>query len=393
MDMAGLRTGPRAVPIRGRPLCRGAAPGHRRRRRDQRSNRRAAWRGGLLCRLGPDQRPDRHDRDSGRVFGHPRPPRVDHRHARGSGRRRRDPRGDRALRHPRTCRCLRAHGRPDDHRPERLPRPARLPASACGGARERALLVAGEATRADGEGSAAAVSGSCSCEYAGDCSRPRIGSAACHHRDGRGRDGVGRAARAGRGRRRRSRPGDVVNSRLGGGSCCPPGAGRASCRRRASAAGGIPPDHVDPLTAGTRCKAKTARRRAGLRPVPDGGPGTPTVGSAGVEPSRRPQDGSRRGHGRAAPSLGDDRARRSTPSRRRARSLRSAGHSAEERGAGAAGDDTHRVSDSHAGARARGARSRGFGDCDLATPPGPTIGGAQGGPRGATYHLWRCAST
>jgi hypothetical protein len=393
MDMAGLRTGPRAVSIRGRPVCCGAAPGHRRRRRDQRSNRRAAWRGGLLCRLGPDQRPDRHDRDSGRVFGHRRPPRLDHRHARCSGRRRRAPRGDRALRHPRTCRSLRAHGRSDDLRPERLPRPARLPASACGGARERALVVAGEAARADGDVGAAPVSGSCSRQYSADRSRPRIGSAACNHRDGRSRDGIGRPARAGRGRCRRSRPGCVVRSRLRGDPCRPTSAGRGSCRCRASAAGGIPADRLDPLAAGTSRKARTARRRAGLRPVPDGGPGTPTVGPVGVEPSRRPQGGSRRGHARPAPSLGDDRARRSAASRRGTRFRRSAGLHTPERGAGAASDDSRRLSGSHVAARARDPRSRGFGGCDPATPPGPAVAGAQGGPWGATYHLWRCAST
>jgi hypothetical protein len=281
------------------------------------------------------------------------------------------------------------HGRSDDLRPERLPRPARLPASACGGARERALVVAGEAARAEGENGDGAAPGSCSRQRTCDRARPRLGPAACDQRDCCGRDAAGRAARAGRGRARRARSGSV-RSRF---RCDPhrsPGAARRPSRCRASAARAFPADRVDPIAAGTCSAARPARRRAGRLPVPDGAPGTPAVAAAGVECSRRPQGGSGRGRSRPAPPVGADRARRPANRRRGSGPRRSAGLRPPERGGG--GGDRRRLSYSRA-ARARGPRSRGFGRCDPAAPRGSAVVGPAGGPWGATYHLWRCAST
>jgi hypothetical protein len=390
MDMAGLRTGSRAVSLRRRPVCRGAAPGHRRRRRDQRTHRRPAWRGGLVCRFGPDQRPDRHHRNDRRLFDHARPPRLDCRHARGSGCRRRASRGDRAFGYPRTRSSLRAHGRSDGLRPERLPRPACLPPPTCGGARERALVDAGEAAGAEGADGTAAAPGSCSRQCTDHRSRRRIGRVPGCPRDRRGRGAARRAARAGRGRCRRSRPDFVVRSRLRHDPCRFPGARPGSCRRRAPAPRGIPADRVDPVAAGTGRAPRTARRRAGPRHDADNVPGTPTIGDTGVEPSRRRHGGSRRGGSRPPLSLGGDRTHRSAAARRGAWSRGSAGLHRPKRGG--AVDVSRRLPDSRALTRARGTRSCGLGGCDLAAPFEPAVIRPAGGPWGATYHLWRCAS-
>jgi hypothetical protein len=129
VDLARAGTGTRRVPPREQPVHRRAAPRNRHRRRSRLSGRRAAGRNGYVRRRRRDERPERRDRDHGRVLRHARPPRLDRRPPERPGRRggrRRDDRPDGCRRPPRAlCLPRRAHQR----RSERLPRSAGLPAS------------------------------------------------------------------------------------------------------------------------------------------------------------------------------------------------------------------------------------------------------------------------
>ncbi len=388
--MACLRHGCGDVSLRQRPICRGAAPGYRRRRRDQRADPRPTWWAGLICRLGPGQRSVDHDRDTRRLFGHPRPPRLDRGLARGSHRRRRTRRRDRPLGYGRAHSSLRAHGHSDDLRPEWVPRPVGFPAGTRDRARERALLDAGTAAGADDQDGIAAAPTSRTCRSADDGSRTRAGSGARDSRDCRGGGAANRPTRAHR-RRRRVRPSIVVRSRLRRDACHCPAPGRPSVPRRAAAEGDLAEDRVDP-NAETGRASRSGRRFVGPDLARGRSAGTAHVGAAEDESRLDPPRGrppSRRG---PAAVLGADCLNCSAGARRRPRPRRSAGLLDSKPGAARDGGCT--LPESHAPARTRHPRNSGPGRRRRpAAPTDPTVICLAGGPWGATYHLWRCAST
>lgn len=162
LDLARVGPCPRGVQARHRSLRRRTAPWHRGRRSRRRAGPRAAQRHDRIRGLRSHVRALGHDRHRRRVFGHPRPPRLDRGQAQWDGRGRRAGGDGRPTRRRRPGDAVRAPGRPTHRRSERVPRPAGLPARTAGTGRTaragRKLRVA-----------------SCHrpCSRLGSCRRPR----------------------------------------------------------------------------------------------------------------------------------------------------------------------------------------------------------------------------
>jgi hypothetical protein len=291
LDMAGIRTGPAGVPARRRPVRRRPAPRDRHRRRRRRARPRPACRNGHLRRIDPGQRPLADDRHRRRVLRHPRPPGLDHGQARQPGRRGRRRRHDRPERRrgARGSVCPPRH--PDDQRPERLPRPAAVPAAPLrlhDGRHLHRVLDADVGARPGGLLAAGACGAGCGLRR--PVARrvgPRCGSRRRNPRRP-GRDGRGRS-----GRQPRSRRADGASNLCAGaiaaedvrgdGRRSPPASPKRCCAARTAAV-----RHDDATGSGVRgphglAGDRRARTHAVCAAVPPAGHGgeAPREGSVG----------------------------------------------------------------------------------------------------------------
>jgi hypothetical protein len=291
MDLARLRRGAPALPLRsGAPVCGRAAPGRRDRRRPGRGRPRAGCGHRDLCRHRALVGEERDDHDCGRLRGHADASRLDHGHGRRDGRRGRGRGDDRRRRRRGGGTALRASGRADRGPTTGLPRsggvpaapPARVdeprpPAGAC-----RSPGAAGAAGRPRAGASRSPGAGTQACARTGGAGGGRACSDAAAAPRGGSRRGARRAPGAGG---RRARGCRVAQA------CCPD-----RCRRRSASARARPRSaRLAARAGGGPARARAHRHADGRR---GGGPatsqghgfGAPRRGfgaGAGCDPERR----------------------------------------------------------------------------------------------------------
>jgi hypothetical protein len=367
MDLAGFRPGAARLQPRGQPVRGRSASRHRRRRRRRRAGLGAEGGNRLVRRLGADERSHAHDQDRRRLLRHARPPRLDRDQARRSNRGRLAARDAGFVRRVGVAGCLRPPRRSRHRRPERLRRPALLPASSHRAAASSAA-----------------------------CPRPGAGRSAARSRAGApgdpGASGCAGCSRAGAVQARRTAgDGGELGAACGSGNA-DPDAGRLGSRTRGRADRA---PQADPVARGEA--AGTAGSAESSRSGPDGGHRRVRASwrsgasfRSGVAPSSAfagpafgpgsPADGTAH-HLSHTVAPGCDRPRPDCQRSVRFQPSRVTGASHTEQPPAPAPP-------SAPGRRLRCARRAG-----ALAAPSPGRAGRGGRPQARTYHLWRWPST